>query len=162
MNGSNSAFPLLIIVIIAFVLGLTIGNRKRIGSLWTIFFLLFGLLPGIIALILSPPLKNLPPEKEGNKTWNIILGIIAVLAGFGFIKEAMEADTYFNENAPLQKYVSGGFFICAAIYMFMRSDRNKRMYNEQELRKWKKVEDEGLLTPSSPPNDLDTPIYDQV
>jgi hypothetical protein len=64
------------LLIIAFV-GITIsfliaeffGRSKHIGRWWTFFLLLSGLIPGIIALIVSPSAKDKPTK--GGKSYNI-------------------------------------------------------------------------------------------
>lgn len=124
--------------------------------------MLFWLLPGLVIMLVSPSKNKLPPEKNGNKVWDIVLGILFCLMAIGSFKSGMDTDKYFNRSSPISyEYVLSAFFIGSAIYVFRRKDRNNRMYREQQNPELKKkiLRHDGM---PPPPEDLDIPIYDQV
>lgn len=62
-------FTIAICILICFFIAELFGRSKHIGRWWSFFLLLGGLLPGIIAIIVSPSAKKEPTR--GGKVYNI-------------------------------------------------------------------------------------------
>jgi hypothetical protein len=151
------------------ILAITIGRKKRIGAKWSLFFLFStGFLPGLIFIILSPSKNNLPPPNEKDKIPNTIFGILWLCAAawmfwklFNISGEIVDTNTSYI----MMLAIGGLLNLIGASYFFNRYNRHKRMYEEQELRRWKNIEQPTEKLPDGNPpatDQLDIPIYDQV
>ena len=117
----NQYYVILIgFVIIGAAIAYLIGNKKRIGFAWTLFFSIFlSPLAGLLFSILSPPLEKLPPDNPKVKVVNIVLCVLfAVYAALAMIYEPEVDQKIFSVISPLG----------LAIYLANRSRRNKKMY----------------------------------
>ncbi|WP_395050536.1 hypothetical protein [Flavobacterium sp.] len=67
-------------IIICFLIAEFFGRRKHIGRWWSFFLLLCGLIPGIVAIMVSPSAKNNPTQGGKNYSiWGWILIVFGVL-----------------------------------------------------------------------------------
>lgn len=105
--------PAITILIIALLCAEFIGRAKHIGRFYT-FFMMLGLIPGIIGLLLSPSAKKNPTK--GNSTYTL-LGIFLIIAGGFWIFQDLENITF------IQIFVSISFII-SAFYCFNLSKGN--------------------------------------
>jgi hypothetical protein len=151
-------FSLLVVFILALILSVTIAANKRIGGIWGFIFLSFWIIPGIVAIVLSPPLKSLPLTNYKDRKYNNIIGCVCLLL---FVSTIFAA---FNAPArPVLVYDTIGYniamsayFLLFSVYMFNRISRHEKIYEEQKNRK--KAEE----IQKNNPEDLDVPLYDHV
>ncbi|MFV8354370.1 SHOCT domain-containing protein [Flavobacterium sp. XS2P14] len=78
--NDEAGIILIIATIICLIIAELFGRSKHIGRWWTFFLLLSGLIPGIIAVIVSPSAKEKPTQ--GGKSY-IIWGWICLVFGVG-------------------------------------------------------------------------------
>ena len=83
--------PSIILIIIALFCAEFIGRSKHIGF-WFTFLTMLGIIPGIIALIFSPSVKN-EPIKE-NKLYFILSFISACLALMAFLNGSINSNVF--------------------------------------------------------------------
>ena len=99
--------PATTIVIIALLFAEFIGRKKHIGRYYS-FFMMLGLIPGIIGLIFSPSVKKEPTKANSIYT---VLGVFLILAGiFGVFQDI-------NNLTFIQIFVSISLII-SAVYCF--------------------------------------------
>ena len=126
---------IILIIILAGIVAYIFGSKKRIGFLWSWFFLCFWGIPGILFIILSPPLRELPPDNPKDRVPNIIFGCLSSLLLLAAIYRLLSTPSYVSsiegrEETDIYNVVVALFFAGSAYYMFNRSDRNKAIYAE--------------------------------
>ncbi len=110
-----------------------LGRKKRIGVKWGFFFLFFMPLMGIVGLVLSPPIKNLPPENNRDKVPNIIISLILFLSALSVIKRATNPYLNYNEEGKTLLLMGAGVLVLASYYFFSRLGRHRKMYFDQRI-----------------------------
>ena len=105
--------PATTIIIVAFLCAEFIGRAKHIGRFYS-FFMMLGLIPGIIGLIFSPPANKNPTKANSTYT---LLGIFLIIAGGFGIFQDLDNITF------IHIFVSISFLI-SAFYCFDLSKGN--------------------------------------
>lgn len=117
-----------IFALVGFPIAHFIGKKKRIGFGWVLFFSIF-LTPvlALIAALLSPPLKKLPPDNPKDKLPYTLVGIFFLAAAIIGIVQANSSE----QGASLIDWYRcigpGGL----ALYLFGRSNRNQQVYHNK-------------------------------
>lgn len=101
--------PSIILIIIALFCAEFIGRSKHIGF-WFTFFMMLGIVPGIIALILSPSAKK-PPTKA-NKNYIVFTIIFAIFSFFQLYRIQGEY------NVPIVTYMVMLSFFATTFYFW--------------------------------------------
>ena len=134
--NSSTVYIFFPIIIFAVIIAFTFGEKKRIGGWWSFFFLTFlAIIPGILFIIISPPKKKLIPDNPKDKTPNLVLGIISIIIAVSSLYSALITPEYMislREDTRIYKIGLAIGFFGFAIYLFRRSERNKRLYQEQQ------------------------------
>lgn len=133
--NNDSYLALIFLFVLNIFLGAWLGSKKRIGNLWATFFLMFWFIPGIIAIVMSPSIKNLSPPSKSQDGPNKVLGFLGLLLGIGSIWQGLKTPDYLQfsfTDSPTYKIGLGIFFLIASYYMFNRYNRHKKMYEEQQ------------------------------
>lgn len=125
----------LFLLILGFILAFTVGADKRLGLGWSLFFVLCGVLPGIIFIILSPSKKNLPPPKKSDISYNVFFGFLLLLGAaatfyqlFNMSQDEVDAQSTAFMLGRLIRMVFG---LAGAYYFFNRYQRHKQLYEMQ-------------------------------
>lgn len=111
------------------------GSKKRIGFGWSFFFIFFlAVIPGLIAVAVSPSLKNIKPYNKKEKWSDITLGIISILMVLGALRKLLFTPSYMKELEGREGqdiYLIGIAiaFSGLAYYMFSREKRNNMLYD---------------------------------
>jgi len=84
--------PIIVIVLIAFLSAEFIGRSKHIGRGYT-FFMMLGIIPGIIGLLFSPSAKNKP--SQGN-VFHTAFGVFLIIAVIVMLYNLTDNFTYVN------------------------------------------------------------------
>ncbi len=104
---SNPIGIITIAIIICFLIAEFFGRRKHIGRWWSFFLLLSGLIPGIVAIMVSPSAKKNPTQ--GGKSYSIWGWILIV---FGVLNLVIFAGS--NGNSSVLFYI----FFVISYYLF--------------------------------------------
>lgn len=88
---------------------------------------------GIVGLVLSPPIKNLPPENNRDKVPNIIISLILFLSALSVIKRATNPYLNYNEEGKTLLLMGAGVLVLASYYFFSRLGRHRKMYFDQRI-----------------------------
>jgi hypothetical protein len=85
-NSIGIIFGLIIVILLCFVVAELFGRSKHIGRWWSFLLLIGGLIPGIIALIVSPSAKKKPTKaKSSYKIWAIVCFILGIINLFQLV-----------------------------------------------------------------------------
>lgn len=88
--------PVIVFGLSFFAIAEFIGRSKHIGRWWT-FFLMFAIIPGIIALIFSPNAKEKPTKGNSIHTvFGIVILILTAVMFFGKIEDYEVSDFFSN------------------------------------------------------------------
>lgn len=124
----NEILLLILFIIASIAIAFLIGKNKRIGFAWTLFFGLF--LTPISALIFS--LLSYPKEQMTNSKgdkYNIPLGVIMLLLSLGAMRQVYTIDSL-TGSFDTNTFIFGMGLLGLAIYFFMRTNRNKKINEE--------------------------------
>lgn len=120
-------------MLISVFVGNTYGQKKRIGSLWAIFFCCFALLPGIIIIALSPPINKLPEPNYKDENTNKTVGFISLFFAVLYIYKIFTTDEvtrYFSNESVEKEILILAFLLGLSAFFFTRLSRHKKAWSK--------------------------------
>lgn len=130
---TNDVTIFLPLIIISGAIAVIWGSKKRIGFGWSFVFLCLWILPGVLAIILSPPLKKLPPDNPKDKMPNMFFGVLGGFIGLYILIRYLTTPSYISalkgrEGSMLYNILTSAGLLAFSYYMFTRSKRNQELY----------------------------------